>query len=167
MVVIHIPFYTKSFTDDSTPTLTHDKLDDHQVARERGTFVGIGLASIALVAVGGAIGGMARVGISQLAARWLGNAFPWGTLAVNLLGSFALGWLAATLTTDSVPPTGSYWLMIAVGLLGGFTTVSSFSLQTLGLWESGKGGKALANIITTVMFGVAALVVGAWLGGGL
>lgn len=138
--------------------------------RSRGqgeTYVGIGLASIALVAAGGAIGGMARVGVSQLAARWLGNAFPWGTLAANLLGAFALGWLAATLTTESVAPTGRPWLMMAVGMLGGFTTVSSFSLQTLGLWESGQGGKALANIITTVTLGVAALAVGAWLGGGL
>lgn len=138
--------------------------------RSRGqgeTYVGIGLASIALVAAGGAIGGMARVGVSQLAARWLGNAFPWGTLAANLLGAFALGWLAATLTVGSVAPTGRPWLMMAVGMLGGFTTVSSFSLQTLGLWESGQGGKALANIITTVTLGVAALAVGAWLGGGL
>ena len=129
--------------------------------------MGIGLASITLVAAGGAIGGMARVGVSQLAARWLGNAFPWGTLAVNLLGAFALGWLTATLTTESVAPTGGPWLMMAVGLLGGFTTVSSFSLQTLGLWESGQGGKALANILTTVTLGVAALAVGVWLGGGL
>ncbi|MGM0543407.1 MAG: fluoride efflux transporter CrcB [Pseudomonadota bacterium] len=131
------------------------------------TFVGIGLGSIALVAVGGAIGGMARAGVSQLAARWLGSAFPWGTLAVNLLGAFALGWLAATLTTDSVAPTGGSWMILAVGLLGGFTTVSSFSLQTLGLWESGQGGKALANIMITVTFGVVALAIGAWLGGGL
>jgi len=135
--------------------------------RQGEAFVGIGLASIALVAMGGAVGGMARVGVSQLAARWLGNAFPWGTLAVNLLGALALGWLAATLTTDSVAPTGGPWLILAVGLLGGFTTVSSFSLQTLGLWESGQGGKALVNIITTVTLGITALSLGAWLGGGL
>ncbi|QPL48187.1 CrcB family protein [Halomonas sp. A40-4] len=118
-----------------------------------------------LVAVGGAFGGMARVATSNLFAKWLGIAFPWGTLAVNLLGAFALGWVASTLNQGS-PPFGDAWLFVAVGLLGGFTTVSSFSLQTLGLWESGMGGKALANITSTLTLGVAALGLGAWLAGG-
>ncbi|MCO7245532.1 CrcB family protein [Halomonas sp. Mc5H-6] len=127
--------------------------------------MGISWGSMMLVALGGAFGGMARVALSNLFAKWLGIAFPWGTLAVNLLGAFALGGLASTLHQGSTP-SGGAWLIIAVGLLGGFTTVSSFSLQTLGLWENGMGGKALANIISTLTFGVAALGLGAWLAGG-
>lgn len=128
--------------------------------------MGISLSSAVLVAVGGAFGGMARVAISNLFAKWLGIAFPWGTLVVNLLGAFSLGWLASTLNQGN-PPSGDAWLIIAVGLLGGFTTVSSFSLQTLGLWENGMGGKALANIISTLTLGMLALGLGAWLGGEL
>jgi len=128
--------------------------------------VGIGLGSIALVAVGGAIGGMARVCVSNLFAKWVGSTFPWGTLAVNLLGTFALGWLAVSLNEGSTTTPSAPWLIIAIGLLGGFTTVSSFSLQTLGLWENGMGGKAIANIIGTLTLGVAAFGLGAWLAGG-
>ncbi|WP_089707572.1 fluoride efflux transporter CrcB [Vreelandella arcis] len=126
----------------------------------------IGLNSIVLVAVGGAVGGMARFGIANLFARWVGGAFPWGTLAINLLGAFALGWLASALNMGDAKQPGNFWLIIAVGLLGGFTTVSSFSLQTLGLWQQGAPGKALANVLFTVVLGVIACGVGAWLAGG-
>ncbi|MDN3556098.1 fluoride efflux transporter FluC [Halomonas maura] len=124
----------------------------------------MGLASLGLVAMGGALGGMARLAVTELAARWLGRAFPWGTLMVNLGGTLALGALAARL---GWPPGDSpAWLGLAVGGLGGFTTVSSFSLQTLSLWQAGRAAAALANGLATLGLGVVAGAAGWWLAGG-
>lgn len=124
----------------------------------------MGLASLGLVAVGGALGGMARLAVTELAAHWLGRAFPWGTLMVNLGGTLAIGALAARLGW----PAGesSAWLGLAVGGLGGFTTVSSFSLQTLSLWQDGRVTAALAYGLATLGLGVLAAAAGWWLGGG-
>ena len=124
----------------------------------------MGLAGLGLVALGGALGGMARLAVTELAARWLGRAFPWGTLMVNLGGTLAIGALASRLgwPLDDSPA----WLGLAVGGLGGFTTVSSFSLQTLGLWQAGRGTAALANGLATLGLGIPAAAVGWWLAGG-
>ncbi|RTR05525.1 fluoride efflux transporter FluC [Halomonas nitroreducens] len=124
----------------------------------------MGLASLGLVAVGGALGGMARLAVTELAARWLGRAFPWGTLLVNLSGTLAIGALAARL--GGPPGASPAWLGLAVGGLGGFTTVSSFSLQTLSLWQEGRGTAALANGLATLVLGVLAAAMGWWLAGG-
>jgi CrcB protein len=80
------------------------------------------------VAAGGAAGSVARYVIGVLAARALGTALPWGTLAVNILGSFAIGWLAGVLSrgaSDLARP------LLLTGFLGGFTTFSAFALETL------------------------------------
>ncbi|MFG6138837.1 MULTISPECIES: fluoride efflux transporter CrcB [unclassified Halomonas] len=123
-----------------------------------------GIVGLGLVAVGGALGGMARLAVGDLAARWLGRGFPWGTLAVNVLGCLAIGALAPAL---GWPVTASpAWSLLAVGGLGGFTTVSSFSLQTLTLWQEGRPGPAVANVLITLVAGVAAVALGWWLAGG-
>ncbi len=84
------------------------------------------------VALGGALGSVARYACSVGAARWLGAAFPWGTLFVNVAGSFAIGLLAALVAADGRPALGSdARAFLLVGVLGGFTTFSSFSLETL------------------------------------
>ncbi|RUR55109.1 fluoride efflux transporter CrcB [Vreelandella populi] len=122
------------------------------------------VAVISLVALGGALGGMARFAISNLMSRFLGKAFPWGTLAVNTSGAFLAGWLLGRLGLPSTP--NSLWLFTVVGLLGGYTTVSSFSLQTLELWQSGQAGRAAFNIGATLLLGMSMVALGWRLAGG-
>ena len=113
------------------------------------------------VALGGALGSMGRYGCSALAARWLGAGFPWGTLLVNVAGSFAIGVLAALVTADGRPALGAdARAFVMVGLLGGFTTFSSFSLETLNLARSGAVGAASANAALSL----ALCLAGVWLG---
>lgn len=115
------------------------------------------------VALGGAVGGMARLALSELCTRLFGRTFPWGTLVVNVIGSFAVGALAAGLHWPLTETPLSALLM--AGGLGGFTTVSSFSLQTLSLREEGRNGGALLNVALTLVLGVSAAVLGWWLVG--
>jgi CrcB protein len=119
------------------------------------------LATYLLIAVGSALGGVARYGFSSLVARSFGETFPWGTLLVNVSGSFVIG-LFATLTGPDgrwlAPPDMRQFVM--VGICGGYTTFSSFSLQTLNLVRGGELGSAGANI----MLSVALCMLGVWLG---
>ena len=119
------------------------------------------MMNVLLVALGGALGGMGRFAISNLLARKYGQQFPWGTLLVNASGAMAAGWLLGTLGFPE-HASSSLWLMSVTGLLGGYTTVSSFSLQTLGLWRNGHPIRALINIIATLLFGLCLAYVG-WL----
>jgi CrcB protein len=113
------------------------------------------------VAVGGAIGSLARYWCSGLVARTFGETFPWGTLFVNVAGSFLIG-LVAVLTG---PEGRLLWpthvrLFVMLGLFGGFTTFSSFSLQTLSLIEDGEWLYAGGNILLSVGL----CLVAVWLG---
>jgi CrcB protein len=103
------------------------------------------------IAIGGALGSVARYACAELAARTWGEAFPWGTLAVNVIGSLVIGAFAA------LAGPGGRWpvapearLFVMVGICGGFTTFSSFSLQTLNLFRSGETGLALGNVAASV-----------------
>jgi CrcB protein len=103
------------------------------------------------IALGGALGSVARYGCSSLAAHAVGETFPWGTLVVNVAGSFVIG-LFSTLTGPDgrwlVPPDAR--LFVTIGLCGGFTTFSSFSLQTLNLVRTGEFGAAFGNVVGSV-----------------
>lgn len=113
------------------------------------------------VALGGALGSVARYACSLGAARWFGTAFPWGTLFVNVTGSFVIGLLAALVAADGRPALGAdARAFVLVGVLGGFTTFSSFSLETLSLARGGAVGAAAAN----VGLSVALCLAGVWLG---
>ena len=113
------------------------------------------------VALGGALGSVARYACSSAAARWLGAGFPYGTLFVNVAGSFAIGLLAALVASDGRPLlSADARAFVLVGVLGGFTTFSSFSLETLELARSGALGAAGANVALSV----ALCLFGAWLG---
>jgi CrcB protein len=113
------------------------------------------------VALGGAIGSVARYACMLAGARWFGAAFPWGTLFVNVAGSFAIGLLAALVAADGRPLLGSdARAFVLVGVLGGFTTFSSFSLETLALARNGALGAAGLN----VAFSVALCLLGTGLG---
>lgn len=107
------------------------------------------MTHILLVALGGAVGSMARYGVGLAAARWLGLGFPWGTLAVNVIGGLAMGLLAARVG----PEQENLRLLLGVGLLGGFTTFSAFSLETVRLMQQAPAHGALyvaASLILSV-----------------
>ena len=89
-----------------------------------------------LVAVGGAIGAMARYAVSLGIHGLAGHGFPYGTLVVNVAGSFVIG-LAYVLIVESAPHLGHFRAPLMVGLLGAFTTFSAFSLETIHLMEAG------------------------------
>ncbi len=109
------------------------------------------------VAAGGAAGSLLRYWATLLAARWWGEAFPWGTIAINVLGSFVIGWFA------SLPSSHETRLLVMTGLCGGFTTFSAFSLQTLDLLRAGDTLAAAANIALSVVLCLAAVAAGHYL----
>ena len=110
------------------------------------------VVQIGSVALGGALGGMARFSMSGIIARRWGEAFPWGTLVVNVTGCALIGIFAALLplVPGQAPFHPSVWLVFVTGILGSYTTVSSFSLQTLALVRAGETGRALANVVASV-----------------
>ena len=113
------------------------------------------------VAVGGALGSVFRFMLSGLVGRFAGETLPWGTLAVNVLGSFVIGWFAAATTSGGrLIATPEFRTFVMVGLCGGFTTFSSFSLQTLALFDDGAPVRAIANIVASV----ALCLIFVWLG---
>lgn len=99
------------------------------------------------IAVGSALGGVSRYWCSGLAARLISETFPWGTFIVNVLGSFAIGFFATLTGPDGNVYVGSIpRQFVMIGFCGGFTTFSSFSLQTLNLMHDGEWTRAGANI---------------------
>jgi CrcB protein len=103
-----------------------------------------------LVALGAAIGGPARFLVSGWVGRTIGETFPWGTLAVNVAGCFLIGAFAAG------APAHGPWLFFGTGFLGSFTTVSSFSLQTLALTREGDARRAALNVVLSLSLGLLA-----------
>jgi len=105
------------------------------------------MESYVWIAIGSALGGVARYWCSGMAARWIGETFPWGTLIVNVVGSFIIGFFF-TLTGPEgrVYASTTARQFVMVGLCGGYTTFSSFSLQTLALMNDGEWLQAGANI---------------------
>jgi CrcB protein len=111
-----------------------------------------------LVMTGGALGAGARFALGNaVAARW-GTAFPWGTLTVNIIGCLAMGMLAAWLTRSGTGETMR--LLLGVGLLGGFTTFSAFSLEWWNLMERGAAGAAMGYAAASLVAGLAAFWAG-------
>jgi CrcB protein len=124
-----------------------------------------GLQTLLLVMAGGALGAGARFLIGDWLLRQLGSGFPWGTFAVNLLGSFGAGLLLVWLQRPEVAP----WLrpLLMTGLLGGLTTYSALMVDCLLLWrELERPGLALVYLGLTLVLGIAALL-GGWLLGQL
>src|SRR5277367_5226643 len=118
------------------------------------------LTTCLLVALGGAIGTLARYLIS-VAALPISRSLPWGTIGINILGSFIIGLFGTlTLAHGRFPVSENARLFVMVGLCGGFTTFSSFSLQTLDLMRNGAMGRAAINIVASVVLCVAAVAAG-------
>ena len=113
------------------------------------------------VALGGALGSVTRYALSGIAVRWLGAGFPYGTLFVNVTGSFTIGLLAALAAADGRPSLGAdARAFLLVGVLGGFTTFSSFSLETLNLARSGALAPAMLNVAGSVVLCLGAVSFG-------
>ena len=116
-----------------------------------------------LICLGGAVGTGARYLIGGLAARWLGPEFPYGTLFINVLGSFLIGFIQQVgLTTLAIPETTR--LVLTIGVMGGLTTYSSFSYETIRLIENGSWLGAAANIVLTTCLCLVVCVLGLGLG---
>jgi CrcB protein len=119
------------------------------------------LATWIWIAVGSALGGVARHWCNEIAARWVGLDFPWGTLLINVLGSFIIG-VFFTLTG----PDGRFdasldaKAFVMVGICGGYTTFSAFSLQTLALMQEGAWLRAGAYIVASVALCLLAVWIG-------
>ncbi|MSO99059.1 MAG: fluoride efflux transporter CrcB [Rhodospirillaceae bacterium] len=124
------------------------------------------MAAYFWIALGSALGGVGRYAAGVWSAEWLGVGFPWGTLIVNVLGSFVIGVFAA-LSAQAGPVTISEnaRLFVTVGLCGGFTTFSAFSLQTLNLMQAGVWVAAAANIAGSVVLCLVAVWAGYALAG--
>ncbi len=119
------------------------------------------LAIYLAVGLGAALGGIARFWVAAVAARLLGDLYPWGTFFVNVSGSAFIGFFAVLTAAEGrifVPFTTRAFVM--VGLCGGFTTFSTFSLETLNLARDGEMWKAAANVFGTVV----SCLIGAWCG---
>ena len=123
-----------------------------------------------VVAIGGALGGALRFWISGVVARRFGERFPWGTLVVNVSGSTLIGAVAGLVLAPGNHFIGqpTVWAVLVVGILGSYTTVSSFSLQTLALLRSGERGRAAANVAASISLcpaaAAAALLCVVWMG---
>lgn len=119
-------------------------------------------ASWLWVFVGAGLGGVLRHGGGILAIRWLPAGYPFGTLLVNLVGSFLMGVVAGLLPLKggTVPELR---IFLATGLLGGFTTFSAFSLDTVALVERGAAGGALSYVLLSVLGSVGGAFAGLWL----
>lgn len=119
--------------------------------------------SFLLVAAGGAIGASLRHGAGLLSVRHLPANWPWGTFSVNLIGGLAMGLVAGWFAYKATEGGQDLRLFLATGVLGGFTTFSAFSLETLNMLRSGEAAKAGAYAALSVILSVAALGLGLWI----
>lgn len=120
---------------------------------------GRSLKQVLFIAAGGAVGAVLRYWVSTAVYGWLGRGFPYGTLAVNVVGSLLMGFLFVVLVERAA--MGAEWrAFVLVGLLGAFTTFSTFSIETLNLIEQAEHAKAFANALVSVFACVMAAFVG-------
>ena len=110
------------------------------------------------IGVGGALGAVLRYYISGLTNKFLTDGFPWGTLSVNLIGSFVMGFLWGLF--ELVVVSENIRLLLFIGILGSFTTFSTFSFENFNLLKSGKYGFFAVNITASLLFGIGLIFVG-------
>jgi CrcB protein len=124
------------------------------------------LVQIGLVAVGSALGGLARWGVATGAARWFGTGFPWGTFLINISGSLFLGWFSTALAARLLLSETSWLrpddlrLMVAVGFTGAYTTFSTFEYEAHGLLRDGDGLAGTIYMLGSVLLGLLAVRLG-------
>ncbi len=119
------------------------------------------MLALVWVGLGSALGGMARYGFGLVASKLWGDAFPWGTIIINVVGSFIISFFGTlTLPDGTMPASQSLRTFVMVGVCGGFTTFSSFSLQTLTLAREGNWFGTVANIVLSVILCLIAVAMG-------
>jgi CrcB protein len=112
-----------------------------------------------VISLGAIVGANARYWMSRSALRLLGPVFPYGTLAINVLGSFVLGFFLAWITQRGI--VDPRWrLLVAVGFCGGFTTFSSYAVESMALIEQGQWLLVATNIVSNNLLSLAAVVAG-------
>ena len=116
------------------------------------------MSKLSFIAIGGAIGALLRYALSGVAYKYMGSGFPWGTLCVNLIGAFAIGilWGLSEKTTIS----SDFRTFAFIGILGSFTTFSTYGLETFNLFRDGEIKLALANVLVTNVLGIALVISG-------
>ncbi len=119
----------------------------------------MGYYGFLLVFIGGGIGSALRHGSALVAARWFGTGLPYGTLFVNIFGSFVMGLITEYWALKSGLPQ-PVRLFLTTGIIGGFTTFSTFSLDTAVLWERGQSLATLAYVLGSVVVSISALFAG-------
>jgi CrcB protein len=117
------------------------------------------MPNLLYVLIGGAAGAGLRYEAGRLALRLAGPGFPWATLAVNLIGGLLMGLLAGAMVGEEAA-SRPLWLLLGVGLLGGFTTFSAFSLDMFAMLQRGQAGLATAYALASVLGALALLVLG-------
>ncbi len=115
-------------------------------------------SQIAVLSVGGALGVNARFWLTVGLNRWVEGPFPWATVTINITGSFAIGFLAVMLAHHWPHPLGR--MFVVTGFLGGYTTFSSYSFESLKLWEDGRRTLSATNAVGSVIGGMVAVVLG-------
>lgn len=112
------------------------------------------------VALGSALGGPSRYFVSGIVGRHIGETFPWGTMVVNVSGAFMIGLIAAAAMVEGLMPMPIGWQFAVTGFLGTYTTVSSFSLQTMALGRDGQFLKAGGNAVLSLFLCLSAVALG-------
>ena len=121
------------------------------------------ITELTCLVIGSVLGGIARYVVSGVVARHLGEAFPWGTLLINVTGAFLIGIFGARATHDvSLLAQPAPWLFAVTGFLGCYTTVSSFSLQTLNLALDGEQRLAAFNVVASAGLCLLGVAAGFW-----
>ena len=118
------------------------------------------MAGFLIVFLGGGLGASLRHGVNLLSARYFGSAFPWHTLIENVTGSLVMGLLAGYFAFKADPTTQSWRLFLTTGILGGYTTFSAFSLDTVLLYERGETALAALYVLASVALAIAGLFAG-------
>jgi CrcB protein len=118
------------------------------------------MLNLTLVAIGGALGSCARYLLGVQATRWLGHGWPYGTLGANVAGGLLMGVLIAVLAHRGGADQERWRLLLGVGMLGGFTTFSAFSLETVLMIERRAFGEAGLYVLSSVVFSILALFAG-------
>jgi len=113
---------------------------------------------IVMILAGGAVGSLARYIVSGIPYRFVNTIFPWGTLAVNLIGSFFIGLLWGIFEEQNLSP--NFRSLVFVGFLGGFTTFSTYSLETLNFLRDGEYKLGLVNVLANNILGIGLAFVG-------
>jgi CrcB protein len=116
------------------------------------------MKQLLLIAAGGSIGAVARYGVSNLVYAFMSESFPWGTLVVNVSGSFLIGMLAELFDAALFP--AEWRSFLAIGFLGAYTTFSTYTLETVNMLRDGELKLATANILAGNVAGIAAVVLG-------